>query len=181
MYVVYFQNQKWLRPHSKLNKEMKIMPVLSGKAHWASIANPNTTFEPVYSIDLAIEGDELNKARQLGLTIKNKGDDRGNFVTIKGKHYRQDGSENKRPDLVDSNKNNMGNTLVGNGSDVNVLFKTFEWEYAGKTGMGTELQKVQVTNLIEYSDGSDDFDVVPDGYSAVDTLNDDIPFGNTGS
>tara|TARA_R100001086_G_scaffold217392_2_gene133831 strand:+ start:1333 stop:1815 length:483 start_codon:yes stop_codon:yes gene_type:complete len=160
---------------------MKIMPVLSGKAHWASIANPNTTFEPVYSIDLAIEGDELNKARQLGLTIKNKGDDRGNFVTIKRKQYRKDGSENKRPDLVDSNKNNMGNTLVGNGSDVNVLFKTFEWEYAGKTGMGTELQKVQVTNLIEYSDGSDDFDVVPDGYSAVDTLNDDIPFGNTGS
>ncbi len=157
------------------------MPVLSGKAHWASIANPNTTFEPVYSIDLAIEGDELNKARQLGLTIKNKGDDRGNFVTIKRKQYRKDGSENKRPDLVDSNKNNMGNTLVGNGSDVNVLFKTFEWEYAGKTGMGTELQKVQVTNLIEYSDGSDDFDVVPDGYSAVDTLNDDIPFGNTGS
>ena len=181
MYVVYFQNQKWLRPHSKLNKEMKIMPVLSGKAHWASIANPNTTFEPVYSIDLAIEGDELNKARQLGLTIKNKGDDRGNFVTIKRKQYRKDGSENKRPDLVDSNKNNMGNTLVGNGSDVNVLFKTFEWEYAGKTGMGTELQKVQVTNLIEYSDGSDDFDVVPDGYSSVDTLNDDIPFGNTGS
>ena len=157
------------------------MPVLSGKAHWASNANPNTTFEPVYSIDLAIEGDELNKARQLGLTIKNKGDDRGNFVTIKRKQYRKDGSENKRPDLVDSNKNNMGNTLVGNGSDVNVLFKTFEWEYAGKTGMGTELQKVQVTNLIEYSDGSDDFDVVPDGYSAVDTLNDDIPFGNTGS
>ena len=130
------------------------MPVLSGKAHWASIANPNTTFEPVYSIDLAIEGDELNKARQLGLTIKNKGDDRGNFVTIKRKQYRKDGSENKRPDLVDSNKNNMGNTLVGNGSDVNVLFKTFEWEYAGKTGMGTELQKVQVTNLIEYSMGS---------------------------
>ena len=130
---------------------------------------------------MAIEGDELNKARQLGLTIKNKGDDRGNFVTIKRKQYRKDGSENKRPDLVDSNKNNMGNTLVGNGSDVNVLFKTFEWEYAGKTGMGTELQKVQVTNLIEYSDGSDDFDVVPDGYSAVDTLNDDIPFGNTGS
>ena len=157
------------------------MPVLSGKAHWASVANPNTTFEPVWSVDLAIEGDELNKARQLGLTIKNKGDDRGNFVTIKRKQYRKDGSENKRPDLVDSNKNNMGNTLVGNGSDVNVLFKTFEWEYAGKTGMGAELQKVQVTNLIEYSDGSDDFDVVPDGYSAVDTLNDDIPFGNTGS
>jgi len=157
------------------------MPVLSGKAHWASVANPNTTFEPVWSVDLAIEGDELNKARQMGLSIKNKGDDRGNFVTIKRKVNRKDGTQNQSPALLDGNKNPMNGTLIGNGSDINVLFKTYEWEYAGKTGMGAELQKVQVTNLIEYSDGSDDFDVVPDGYSAVDTLNDDIPFGNTGS
>ena len=73
----------------------------------------------------------------------------------------------------------MGNTLVGNGSDVNVLFKTYEWEYAGKMGIGTELEKVQVTKLIEYNDNSEDFDVVPDGYSAANALDDDIPFGNT--
>jgi len=157
------------------------MPVLSGKAHWASVANPNTTFEPVWSVDLAIEGDELNKARQMGLAIKNKGDDRGDFVTIKRKVNRRDGTQNQAPALVDANKNPMSGTLIGNGSDINVLFKTYEWEYAGKTGMGAELQKVQVTKLVPYSDGSDDFDVVPDGYSAVDTLNDDIPFGNTGS
>lgn len=160
---------------------MKIMPVLSGKAHWASVANPNTTFEPVWSVDLAIEGDELNKARQMGLAIKNKGDDRGDFVTIKRKVNRRDGTQNQAPTLVDANKNPMSGTLIGNGSDINVLFKTYEWEYAGKTGVGAELQKVQVANLVPYSDGSDDFDVVPDGYSAVDTLNDDIPFGNTGS
>ena len=117
----------------------------------------------------------------MGLSIKNKGDDRGDFVTIKRKVNRKDGTQNQAPALVDANKNPMNGTLIGNGSDINVLFKTYEWEYAGKTGMGAELQKVQVTNLIEYSDGSDDFDVVPDGYSAVDTLNDDIPFGNTGS
>lgn len=157
------------------------MPVLSGKAHWASVANPNTTFEPVWSVDLAIEGDELNKARQMGLAIKNKGDDRGDFVTIKRKVNRRDGTQNQAPALVDANKNPMSGTLIGNGSDINVLFKTYEWEYAGKTGVGAELQKVQVANLVPYSDGSDDFDVVPDGYSAVDTLNDDIPFGNTGS
>lgn len=157
------------------------MPVLSGKAHWASVANPNTTFEPVWSVDLAIEGDELNKARQMGLAIKNKGDDRGDFVTIKRKVNRRDGTQNQAPTLVDANKNPMSGTLIGNGSDINVLFKTYEWEYAGKTGVGAELQKVQVANLVPYSDGSDDFDVVPDGYSAVDTLNDDIPFGNTGS
>lgn len=155
------------------------MPTLSGKAYWASIANPNTTFEPVWSIDLAVEGGELDKARQMNLNIKNKSDERGDFVTIKRKVNRKDGSQNQRPSLVDSNKNDMGNTLVGNGSDVNVLFKTYEWEYAGKMGIGTELEKVQVTKLIEYNDNSEDFDVVPDGYSAASALDDDIPFGNT--
>lgn len=155
------------------------MPTLPGKAYWASIANPNTTFEPVWSIDLAVEGGELDKARQMNLNIKNKSDERGDFVTIKRKVNRKDGSQNQRPSLVDSNKNDMGNTLVGNGSDVNVLFKTYEWEYAGKMGIGTELEKVQVTKLIEYNDNSEDFDVVPDGYSAASALDDDIPFGNT--
>ena len=46
-------------------------------------------------------------------------------------------------------------------------------------GIGTELEKVQVTKLIEYNDNSEDFDVVPDGYSAASALDDDIPFGNT--
>lgn len=155
------------------------MPVLSGKAYWASVTNPNVTFEPVWSVDLSVQGDELDKARQMNLNIKNKSDERGDFVTIKRKVNRKDGSQNQRPSLVDSNKNDMGNTLVGNGSDVNVLFKTYEWEYAGKMGIGTELQKVQVTKLVEYSDNSEDLDVVPDGYSAANALDDDIPFGNT--
>ena len=155
------------------------MPTLSGKAYWASVTNPNTTFEPVWSVDLAVKDGELDKARQMNLSIKNKSDERGDFVTIKRKVNRKDGSENQRPALMDSNKNDMGNTLVGNGSDVNVLFKTYEWEYAGKMGIGTELQKVQVTKLIEYNDNSEDLDVVPDGYSAVNALDDDIPFGNT--
>lgn len=156
------------------------MPVLSGKSHWAAIASPNTTFEPVWSIDVALEGSELEKAKQLGLKIKNKGDDRGDFVSIKRKVNRRDGSENNAPALVDSQKRDMGQTLVGNGSDVNVLFKTYDWEYAGNKGVGADLQKVQVVNLVPYGD-SDDFDVVPDGHSAVETLEDDIPFGNTGS
>ena len=37
------------------------MPVLNGKAYWASVVTPNTTFDEdgVYSIDLAV--DEENK------------------------------------------------------------------------------------------------------------------------
>lgn len=155
------------------------MPVLSGKSFWAAIATPNTTFEPVWSIDVALTGQELSKAQNLGLNIKNKGDERGDFVSLKRKVNRRDGSENTAPALKDSQKRDMGKTLVGNGSDVNVLFKTYEWEYAGKSGIGADLQAVQVVSLIPYGD-SEDFDVVPSGFNAAeDAFSDDIPFGTS--
>ena len=43
------------------------MPVLSGKSFWAAIATPNTTFEPVWSIDVALTGQELAKAQNIRL------------------------------------------------------------------------------------------------------------------
>ena len=31
------------------------MPIVTGKAMWASITKPNTTYEPVYSINLVVD------------------------------------------------------------------------------------------------------------------------------
>ena len=157
------------------------MPVLSGKAYWASVSTPNTTYEPVYQVDLSLNEGEVEKAKKLGLKIKSKGDDRGNFVSIKRKVNRKDGGVNSAPALKDAQKRDMHGTLIGNGSDVNVLFKTYEWEYAGNKGIGTDLQAVQVVNLVAYGgkDDADDFDVVPGGYNAEDASfdDDDINFG----
>ena len=150
------------------------MPVLSGKAYWAAISNPNTTFEPVWQIDLALDSKAKKEAIDLGLTVKNKSDDRGDFVTIKRKVKNKSGNENSPPMLKDSEKRDIRGTLVGNGSDVNVLFKVYDWEYAGKKGKGSDLQAVQVTNLVEYSEG-EDFDVIPDGYKSSEKA-DEIPF-----
>lgn len=148
------------------------MAVLSGKAHWASISSPNSTFEPVWQVDLAVEGVELEKAKEMGLTIMNKDDDRGDFVRIKRKVYRKDGSKNKSPILKDSKNHVLSEVNVGNGSDVRVLFKSFDWEYAGKKGIGADLQAMQVINLIEYEAG-EDFDVIDDGYIASNAFDDD--------
>lgn len=148
------------------------MAVLSGKAHWASISSPNSTFEPVWQVDLAVEGVELEKAKEMGLTIMNKNDDRGEFVRIKRKVYRKDGSKNKSPILKDSKNHVLSEVNVGNGSDVRVLFKSFDWEYAGKKGIGADLQAMQVINLIEYEAG-EDFDVIDDGYIASNAFDDD--------
>ena len=71
--------------------------IISGKAHWASVLAPNTTYEPVYSIDLELDDDTKSTVEGLGLTIKNKGDDRNDFVTIKRKLYKKNGDERPAP------------------------------------------------------------------------------------
>ena len=149
------------------------MPILNGKAYWASVVSPNTTFDEdgVYSVDLAVDADNKKKAEAEGLSIKNKGDDRGDFVTIKRKAKRKDGNPNKAPDVMDGMKRPLQNTLIGNGSDVNVLFKTYEWTHkpTGRSGKSADLQAIQVLNLVAYEGGSStasEFEEIPSASNA---------------
>ncbi len=143
--------------------------VISGKAYWASIATPNTTFDPdgVWTVDVGnLDKTSIDQLKEDGLTVKNKVDDRGDFVTIKRKVRRKDGQMNRTPDLVDAKKRQMSNTMIGNGSDVNVLYSTYDWEFKGRKGTSADLKSIQVTNLIPYSSGvEEDFDEV-DGYAS---------------
>ena len=71
----------------------------------------------------------------------------------------------------------MLNTLVGNGSKVNVLYTTYEWKYKGCSGVSADLKKIQVVDLVPYQGDADDaFDVVPDGYSSE--KDEKIPFAS---
>jgi|TARA_R110000803_G_scaffold78077_1_gene143176 hypothetical protein len=145
------------------------MSVIQGKAYWASIVNPNTTFDSdgVYSIDVSLDAKNKKVAETDGLTIKNKGDDRGDFVSIKRNVRRKNGDFNTKPTLMDSQKRNMKDTLIGNGSEVSVLYSTYQWEFKGRSGTNADLRAIQVTNLIPYQDDMEDaFDVVPDGFVA---------------
>jgi len=46
------------------------MAVLEGKAYWASVTTPNTTFEPVYTVDLVVEDDVANEFQARGFKVK---------------------------------------------------------------------------------------------------------------
>jgi hypothetical protein len=135
------------------------MPTVEGKAYWASITRPNTTFEPVYQIDLSISDDAADSFKKEGIAVKQ--DDRGNIVKFKRKVNRADGNKNPSPRLVDSARNPI-DTLIGNGSTVKVMYKPFEWKFAGKSGKSLDLQAVQVIDLVPYGE---DFDVAS-GYVA---------------
>ena len=157
------------------------MPVITGTAYWAAITNPNTTFDSdgIWSIDVAnLDKKNLEMVKKDELAIKNKGDDRGDFVTVKRRVRRKDGSLNRAPDLVDGQKRTMTNTLIGNGSKVNVHYTTYEWEFKGRAGVSADLRAVQVVDLIPYNTEADEaFDVV-DGAFVSGEGDEDIPFAS---
>ena len=130
------------------------MPVLNGKAYWASVVTPNTTFDEdgVYSIDLAVDEENKKSAVSEGLSIKNKGDERGDFVTIKRKATRKDGTQNRAPEIKDNMKRPLEGVLIGNGSNVNVLYRMYDWKWGGNSGKSAELQAIQVVDLVPYVD-----------------------------
>jgi len=151
---------------------------MSGTAYWASVITPNTKFDAdgVWTIDVG-NLDDLNKkkAQKDGLTIKNKGDEKEDFVTFKRKVRNAKGNLNRQPNVVDANKRLITETMIGNGSKVNVLYEPFEWNFGGKTGVSADLRAVQVTELVPYTTEEDDaFDVVPDGFTSDEA--EDIPF-----
>lgn len=165
----------------RLNLERKTtmsdVHIISGKAYWASVISPNTTYEPVYSVDVCLDEDTKSLIESLGLTVQNKGDDRGDFVKIKRKVYKRDGSERPSPIVKDSQNNNWDGSLIGNGSMVNVKFATYEWEYNKKKGVASDLMALQVVDLVEYGDNKD-FSAVEGGYTVGNNLDtgEEIPF-----
>ena len=46
------------------------MAVLEGKAYWASVTTPNTTFEPVYTVDVVVDEEVANSFEARGFKVK---------------------------------------------------------------------------------------------------------------
>ena len=140
------------------------MSIISGDAYWAHVITPNTKFNPdgEWSIEVC-NLDDTNKkiAKSDGLTIKNKGDKRGDFVTLKQYARTKDGTF--RPMSVKDAQRNLfpNDKRVGNGSKINASYYPKEYtQYGG--GVKGYLQGVQVVDLVEYN--TDDFEVIEGGY-----------------
>jgi len=131
------------------------MAVLEGKAYWASVTTPNTTFEPVYTVDLVVDNDVANDFEARGFKIKDLSvNDEiggqtsvGRALTIKRKVNGPNGMVRNAPKLFDKEKNAMDD-VVGNGSHVKVQYN--EWETDNKYGQfkGLDFQAMQVIDLV---------------------------------
>lgn len=147
------------------------MAVLEGKAYWASVTTPNTTFEPVYTVDLVVADDVANDFEARGfkikeLSVKDEGGNAtpiGRAITIKRKVNGPNGMVRNAPKLFDKNKDTL-DSIVGNGSTVKVQYN--EWETDNKYGQfkGLDFQAMQVLDLVSLKsqDGSE-LDAFGDG------------------
>jgi hypothetical protein len=148
--------------------------VISGQAYWSHVIRPNTKFNPdgEYSIEICnLDAKNKKVAEGTGLTIKNKDDDRGDFVTLKQYATNKDGSPRKIS-VKDSELNPFSQGSIGNGSKVNASFYPKPYTNFGG-GVKGYLNSVQVTELIEYND--DGLGVVEGGYVGEKT-EDDLAF-----
>ena len=133
------------------------MSKISGTAYWAKVHQPHFdqyNEQGIFSIDVTVDAKTKKQLQALGLgpRNKNKGDERNDFITIKRKYTRKDGTKNLAPRVVDSKRTPISSDiLIGNGSLVNVAFDTYDYNVGGNQGVGASLTAVQVTKLVEYS------------------------------
>jgi|TARA_R110000850_G_C9901184_1_gene459843 hypothetical protein len=140
------------------------MAVLEGKAYWASVTTPNTTFEPVYTVDVVVDDEVANnfeargfKVKDLSIKDENGGQTSvGRALTVKRKVNGANGMVRTAPKLFDKEKNTL-DSVVGNGSHVKVQYN--EWEVDNKYGSfkGLDFQAMQVIDLValKTQDGSE--------------------------
>lgn len=133
--------------------------IIQGQAYWAKVlgaAKPGYQNQyNEWSIDITVDAKTKKRLLAEGVDaskIKNKGDERGDFLTLKRRELKQDGSPAKPIAVVDHNKNPWPqNQLIGNGSTVNAMIALNE----GANGIRPSLIKLQVVSLVEFEGSGD--------------------------
>ena len=149
------------------------MAQVEGTAYWASLTRPNEKFEPMWRIDLAVDDNTATDLAKEGITLGETvidGNTIKNVIKFKRKVSKANCDKNQPPSIVDGQKQPL-DKIVGNGSKVVVMYKSYDWNYKGKTGKGLDLQAVQVKNLVEYTP-KEDFDIITPTESGVDIRED---------
>tara|TARA_R100000479_G_scaffold158182_1_gene95065 strand:+ start:311 stop:736 length:426 start_codon:yes stop_codon:yes gene_type:complete len=136
------------------------MALVEGVAYWASVTTPNTTYQPVYTVNLVVDEEVANDFRSRGFTVKDM--EEGPALLIKRKVNGPNGMVRSAPKLLDKHKQPL-NVAVGNGSKVKVQYKEWETTWNGTQYKGLDFQAMQVLELVEYAspDGAE-FEVEDD-------------------
>lgn len=142
---------------------------LSGIAAWAFVQSPkkeHTTkkgqiIPSVYTLDLILDVKTAKELKAKGFKVKKIEKEIKGIPDAVGKPFLQikkpamyEGIPTDPPEVVNGKLQPM-TKLIGNGSEVNVIFAAREWEAFGQKGVSAKLRKVQVIKLVEYAGAED--------------------------
>ena len=133
------------------------------KAYWPKLIKPVSPFG-TEQYELQVRADEKSDAakqlKELGLKAKPQ-DDGVVAFNLKRRAQKRDGTPNNKPDVVDAQRRDFDPSLIGNGTGVNVKLFTYDYDFNGRKGTGVMLSGVQVVDLVEYKNSSEeDFDTL---------------------
>tara|TARA_B110000967_G_C18901607_1_gene575807 strand:+ start:8249 stop:8662 length:414 start_codon:yes stop_codon:yes gene_type:complete len=122
--------------------------VVSCELHWPFL-NKQNDMSGKYQVDIGkLSSKAVDALSVMGIAVRNKGDDRGNYVTVKSINPIQPAFGGI--DAVES-------SLIGNGTKANAAIKPYHWDFKGKQGTSPSLAKLLVTEVAVYDkDGGGD-------------------------
>lgn len=108
---------------------------------------------PLWDFDLSLDEEGVQAWKKLGVrkAVKNKGDLRGDFVTLSRKAVKVDGTPAKPIDVYGPDlKPWPQDKKIGNGSVCNVKLIINEREFKGKKMLVPSVFEIQVWEHVEY-------------------------------
>jgi len=124
---------------------MELKPIkVKADIMWANTAERNVK-SGKYQVDLCnLSKNAIQALEDMGISVRTnpKYDDKGFFVTAKSANYPIP--------VVDENGAPI-NVKIGNGSKGVALIKPYQYNNAGNKGIGAGINKLIVTDLIEYT------------------------------
>jgi hypothetical protein len=120
---------------------MELKPLkIEADIMWAFLDTPNQ-MSGKYQVDLCnLSKNAIKALEEAGVSVRNK-EDKGFFITAKSKNY---------PIKAEDTNGNAISAKVGNGSRGIALIKPYPYKVNGKSGVGVGINKLVVTNLVEY-------------------------------
>lgn len=116
---------------------------LTGVTLYWPFLNETNQLSGKYQVDVSnLNPKQVARLEEEGITIRNKGDERNHFVTMKSakfpiRPYNPDGTE-----IL---------AKVGNNSIADVVVKPYAWKApTGQKGVSVGIQRLIVTDLVEY-------------------------------
>lgn len=132
---------------------------MTGTVYWEKLrGEPQPSYDEAkneWSIDITPDarGGDLLKRIGLAGKLRNKDDDRGDFITFRRPELKKDGTANGHVEIVDeAGEPWPEDVLIGNGSQVKVKFGVLDLPAKGKFKAFIKpiLYKVTVTKLVEF-------------------------------